>query len=137
VILAVLVHALNLTSEPAPYLYHSERTQMFCVLGFVAVIIALGRFDHLLAGHWLVVQLRKLGTISYSLYLIHMLPLPMIDALLRRAGLQGQLYLANYAVQIIAALIAGTIFHRLVERRFFETRKREVAVVPMQCQPTL
>jgi peptidoglycan/LPS O-acetylase OafA/YrhL len=137
VILAVLVHALNLTSEPAPYLYHSERTQLFCVLGFVAVIIALARFDHLLAGHWLVVQLRKLGTISYSLYLIHMLPLPMIDALLRRAGLQGQLYLANYAVQIIAALIAGTIFHRLVERRFFETRKREDAVVPMQCQPTL
>ena len=137
VILAVLVHALNLTSERMPNLYHSDRTQLLCVLGFVVVIVALARFDRVLGGHWLVVQLRKLGAISYSLYLIHMLPLPLIDALLRRAGLQGQLYLANYAVQIIAALIVGTAFHRIVEKRFFETKKRPAADVSMQCQPTL
>lgn len=137
VILAVLAYALNLTGEHAPNLYHSDRTQLLCVLGFVAAIIALARFDRVLGGRWLVVQLRKLGAISYSLYLIHMLPMPMIDALLRRAGLQGQLYLANYAVQIVAALIAGTVFHRLVERRFFETRKRPAGAASMLCQPTL
>jgi exopolysaccharide production protein ExoZ len=136
VILAVFAHALNLSPEPAAHLYHSDRTQVFCVIGFVLLITALSRFDRALASDWLMLQLRRLGTISYSLYLIHMLPIPMVDALLRRAGLQGSLYLITYAAQIIVAVIAGTLFHHLVEKRFFETKKRVLAAVPMQCQPS-
>jgi exopolysaccharide production protein ExoZ len=137
VMLAVLVHALNLTSARMPNLYHSERTQLFFVLIFVVAVTALARFDHVLAGNWLVVRLRQLGTISYSLYLIHMIPLPLVDALLRRAGLQGPLYLFNYTAQIISAVFAGVVFHRLVERRFFETRKLPGAAASLWCQPRL
>lgn len=134
VMLAVLAYAAGLSGEPAPNLYHSDRTQLFCVLGFVVLVAAVARFDRALSGNWIMRQLRKLGTISYSLYLIHMLPLPMLDALLRRAGLQDQLYLITYAVQIIVAVITGAIFHRLVEQRFIETRKRSIEAAPMQCQ---
>ncbi|WP_395748803.1 acyltransferase family protein [Prosthecobacter sp.] len=134
VLLAVFVHALNLSPEPAAHLYHSDRTQVFCVIGFVLLITALARFDRALAGGWLMVRLRWLGTISYSLYLIHMLPIPMVDALLRRAGLQGSLYLVTYAAQIVVAVIAGSLFHRSVERRFFETKKLAVAAAPLHCQ---
>ena len=137
VILAVLAHALNQTSERMPNLYHSERAQLFCVLGFVVVVTVLARFDHVFASNRIVVRLRQLGTISYSLYLIHMIPIPLVDALLRRVGLQGPLYLVNYTVQTVTAVIAGIVFHRLVERRFFETRQRPVEAVSMQCQTAL
>ena len=136
VILAVLVYASNLGGEHAKNLFHSDRTQLFCVLAFVAVITAVSRFDDVLSQNWIIKQLRKLGTISYSLYLIHMLPLPMLDALLRRAGLQGQLYIVAYAIQIIAAIICGSLFYRFVERRFVETRGRTIEAVPLQC-PTI
>ncbi|WP_395738643.1 acyltransferase family protein [Prosthecobacter sp.] len=136
VILAVFVHALNLSPEPAANLYHSDRTQVFCVIGFVMLLTALARFDRALSGGWLMLRLRWLGTISYSLYLIHMLPMPVVDALLRRAGLQGSLYLITYAAQIIVAVIAGSLFHHLVEKRFFETKKHAVSAAPMQCQPS-
>jgi peptidoglycan/LPS O-acetylase OafA/YrhL len=65
----------------------------------------------------------KLGKISYSLYLIHMLPVPIVDAVLRRAGLEGHLYIVNVAAQTIASLVAGALFYHFVERRFIASKK--------------
>ncbi|OYW75706.1 MAG: hypothetical protein B7Z37_12150 [Verrucomicrobia bacterium 12-59-8] len=137
VILATLVHAWHSSPIKAVDAFFADRTLVLCVLGFVVFVTALARFDRQISTHWLIVQFRKLGTISYSLYLFHMIPMPFVDAVLRRAGLEGSLYLVNVAAQTVTALIAGMLFHRLVEKRFFETKKRLIEAAPLQCQPTI
>lgn len=136
VILAVLAHACTAPSSIPAWRFYSEQTLVLSVLGFVITIIAASRFDRQITSHWLMSPFRKLGRISYSLYLIHMLPMPLVDTLLRRAGLSGQLYILNAAAQVLVALVAGTVFFHFVERRFFEPRKRTPASVPLQSQIT-
>ena len=136
VILATLGHAWCSTPVKPDGNFFADRTLVLCVLGFVVFVTALARFDHLFANHWLVVPFRKLGTISYSVYLFHMIPMPFVDAILRRVGLEGSLYIFNVAAQTTTALITGALFYWLVEKRFVETKKRPVEALSLQCQPS-
>lgn len=136
-ILATLAHAWSSSAVTPEGGFFSDRTLVLCVLGFVACVTMLARFDHVLAGHWVVVQLRKLGTISYSLYLFHMIPMPIVDAVMRRLGFEGSLYVVCVAAQTATAVITGALFYRLVEKRFADTKKRPVEALPLQCQPSI
>lgn len=136
VILATMAHAWCSTPVKPDGNFFADRTLVLCALGFALFVIALARFDHLFASHWLVVPFRKLGAISYSLYLFHMIPMPFVDAAMRRVGLEGSLYIFNVAAQTITAVITGALFYWLVEKRFVETKKRPVEALSLQCQPT-
>ena len=133
VIAAVVAHASLASSMIPVERFYSDRTLALCVLGFVAFVILLSRYDKRLSSHWMMTPFIKLGKISYSLYLIHMLPVPIVDAVLRRAGLEGQLYIVNVAAQTVASLVAGALFYHFVERRFIASKKpRSVEASPLQ-----
>lgn len=64
-----------------------------------------------------------LGTISYSLYLIHPLITSPSNAIFRRLGLDGDLYIYNFILQIILSVFGGWLFYMIVESRFITKHK--------------
>jgi peptidoglycan/LPS O-acetylase OafA/YrhL len=115
----VLVLAYGFVVAPAIPVYagYTERTLVLCIVAFVCSILVLARHEHNLCGNSLFSIFQKLGRMSYSLYLFHMIPMPFMDAGLRRMGLSGELYIFNYMLQIAVALLSGWLFFRLVESR--------------------
>ena len=93
-----------------------------CLL-FFAILLLLRPYDERLARMRVAQPLMWLGTISYSVYLVHALATPFPDAGLRRAGFDGPRYIVTYFAEIIAAVMAGWVFFILVERHFISARQ--------------
>ena len=98
-----------------------------CITALVSQLIALHvRRDHgsakALPGS---VILRKLGEISYSLYLVH-LPLSIaVPNLLALMGVRtfGSLLIASIVVVTVSSICVARLYYLLVERRFMQLRR--------------
>jgi peptidoglycan/LPS O-acetylase OafA/YrhL len=76
----------------------------------------------------------RLGEISYSVYLMHMLVL--LGAAQVLAGLHGlALCFADLLLAAPVAIAVGYVFHVAIERRFIRTRSGEVAAIAQPDMP--
>lgn len=103
----------------------STRIQAATAVIFVLILLAIRPFDTIVIRHPLIRAFCGLGTISYSLYLIHTLIEPFVDAGFRRLGFSGSLYFLNYFAQVVFSIGAGFLFYRLVERHFISSNGKK------------
>lgn len=101
----------------------SNRVRSITCLLFVALLIALRRFDNAITRYRVMHPLIWAGAFSYSLYLIHPVVLPYVDILCRKVGLNGSRYWIAFWIQVVVATIVGRLFYLLVERRFISKRQ--------------
>jgi exopolysaccharide production protein ExoZ len=107
-----------------PVLGHpSVSIQAFFTLGIFGILLVLWPFDRRLSDIRVLSPLFYLGIISYSIYLMHLIILPFVDAGFRKIGFHGTGYLAVFFIQIIVAVFSGWLFYYLVERHFISKRK--------------
>jgi peptidoglycan/LPS O-acetylase OafA/YrhL len=59
-----------------------------------------------------------LGIVSYSLYLTHTIILPYVDVAFRKSGLIGNLYIVNFIMQVVTAVIISVFFYYAFERNY-------------------
>ena len=81
--------------------------------------------EHSLVNSRLIQMLMWLGTISYSLYLTHMLVLPFLIARMSLIGLDGHYYWITFLCVLTASVIGGWIFNRFVESPFISFMNRQ------------
>ena len=123
VVLSVTVYGFVIAPTIPVYLGYTERTLVLCIVGFVSLVFFLANHEQRFNENGVFAAFRKLGKMSYSLYLFHMIPMPFVDAGLRRAGLSGEAYIFNFMLQIAVALLSSWVFYRLVEGRYQEVKK--------------
>jgi exopolysaccharide production protein ExoZ len=131
-LLFALLHDASLGADRFRFFVVEEpTTNMQAVTGllFVAILWMLRPYDEKLAHQRSLRPLMWLGTISYSLYLAHLLVLGFVDAGGRRLGFDHQRYWVTYLLEIAVAVVAGWLFFFFIERHFISTRqKRRVEV---------
>ncbi|MCI0571574.1 MAG: acyltransferase [Myxococcaceae bacterium] len=93
---------------------------------FAALLTALHRSDAAIHTGWLLRPIRACGTFSYSIYLIHF---PIVDAISRALIARGVTTWAGtlaitLPLSLAASVLAGWVFHILVERHFLPKRDR-------------
>jgi peptidoglycan/LPS O-acetylase OafA/YrhL len=103
----------------------STRQQAATCLIFVAILWALRPFDASFAHRPVLRPLMWLGTISYSVYLIHPVVIAYPDAGGRRLGFDHEWYWVTYLVEIAVSIVAGWLFFLLVERHFISSRQKQ------------
>jgi peptidoglycan/LPS O-acetylase OafA/YrhL len=91
---------------------------------FAVLLLALHRWDSHLATAPLVRPLMYCGTMCYSLYLIHMLPVKALSHGLHRMGVNGDwpTLLITVPLCVAVSLVLGRLFYLLVEQHFLNTR---------------
>lgn len=104
------------------------RSQVGVALLVACMVPTLQLFDESLCKVRLIRPLFFLGTLSYSLYLVHTLVMPFVDVVGRRAGLTGRFYMFNVLMQVSASLGAGWLFFLAVERHFLSSRQKKRVV---------
>ena len=119
VLYAVLHHGQFVLGRP------SIRMQAATCLIFVAILWTLRPFDAYFAHRLALRPLMWLGTISYSIYLIHPVVMAFPDAGGRRLGFDHEWYWVTCLVEIAVSIIAGWLFYHLVERRFISLRQKQ------------
>jgi len=102
----------------------TRRLQAIVCLIFVAILWVLKPFDGLLAHRRILRPMMWLGTISYSLYLIHTSVIAFPDAGGRRIGFDGKWYWVTYFAQIVVSIVAAWFFYLVVERHFISSRQK-------------
>jgi exopolysaccharide production protein ExoZ len=111
--------------EVASFGHPASNVQALASVIFVVVLCCLRPLDKVLSHLSALRPLMWLGTFSYSLYLVHPLFIPFIDAGGRRLGLDQDRYWVTYFLQIAVALSAGWLFYFLVERHFITSRQKK------------
>lgn len=97
---------------------------LFC-LAFALLLLGLFRWDRLLAGLWPARLLSWVGMFSYSLYLIHLLALGVINQMVQRVPVLASQAVLLYLVKIVTCLAIGRLFFQCCERPFLNTRQRQ------------
>jgi peptidoglycan/LPS O-acetylase OafA/YrhL len=102
--------------------FEAYRTVVLFVVCFATVLCCLARPTGTLGRIFSCYELRWLGNISYSYYLVHTIPLNVIKALLPRISLGARYPTVQYAfllgIGFAASVAAAVILFLLVERRF-------------------
>jgi peptidoglycan/LPS O-acetylase OafA/YrhL len=110
----------------------SSRLQAVTSLVFVALLWALQPFDANLAHRSILRPFLWLGTISYSVYLSHLVVMPIPDILGRRLGFDHQRYWVTYLVEIATSIIVGWLFYFFIERHFISSRQKQRIAVELR-----
>lgn len=97
---------------------------VFCLF-FVVLLWVLRPFDISLAHHRLLRPLMWVGTISYSLYLVHPLAIAFTDIGGRRLGFDHERYWVTYFLQMAVSIAAGWVLYYFVERHFISSRQKQ------------
>jgi peptidoglycan/LPS O-acetylase OafA/YrhL len=100
--------------------------QPFVTALFMVVLLLMKPFDAKVAEVFLFQLFMRLGVISYSVYLIHTLIQPFIDAGLRHLGFDNSWYFPNYFLQIVIPIAFAIPFYALVEKRCLSTRRLQI-----------
>jgi peptidoglycan/LPS O-acetylase OafA/YrhL len=103
----------------------SIRTQAISTLVMVALFSLLWPIDKKIGEHALSRPLFWLGSFSYSLYLVHPIILPFIDAPMRHMGFDGNRYIVTFVIQVFIAIAFGRLFYLLVEQFFISSRQQK------------
>jgi peptidoglycan/LPS O-acetylase OafA/YrhL len=90
----------------------------------VIVLWLLRPFDDRISRAKMLWPLMLAGTFSYSLYLTHMLFLPVILARMTRLGFDGSLYWITLLSAIVITMILGWAFYSVVESHFISSRQK-------------
>jgi exopolysaccharide production protein ExoZ len=107
----------------------STRFQAATCVIFVIVLWALRPFDTHLAQRAVLRPLMWFGTISYSVYLSHIMVIGFMDAGGRRLGFDREWYWVTWLIEVAVAIVTGWLFYLVIERRFISLRqKRRVNV---------
>jgi peptidoglycan/LPS O-acetylase OafA/YrhL len=80
--------------------------------------------SHLLSGVLSVAPLVRLGTVSYGVYLLHMLVLNVMERVVSRVGIDSRL--AVYGATVVATLGVATVSFHFFEQRFLKLKERWV-----------
>jgi exopolysaccharide production protein ExoZ len=96
----------------------SSRVTFAVALGFSLLILCLHRFDEMISRWRLVQAFSYVGLFSYSLYLIHMLVIGIVNQGARLTKLPERLDLVVFAISLLASLAAGRLFYQFCERPF-------------------
>src|ERR1700677_1224143 len=123
--LLTLIYAVEPASTPFRLGYPSSHIQAATCLVFAVILCLLRPWDATLAHLRVLRPLMWLGTFSYSLYLVHPVILPYLDAGGRHLGLDHSHYWMTWLIQIAAAVITGWIFFLLVEPHFISSRQKQ------------
>jgi exopolysaccharide production protein ExoZ len=100
-------------------------------LAFAAALIGLRGFDVRISQWHLTRGLARVGLFSYSLYLVHLLPVGIIYLASRQLAVPLGLTPVLMAVQMLIALCFSYVFYILFERPFHRpTAKRKAAGAP-------
>jgi len=100
--------------------------QPFATVFFMLILFLMRPFDTLISESFLFQVLMRLGMISYSVYLIHILVQPFIDAGFRHLGLDNNWYFPNFILQIVIPIIFSIPFYILVEKRCLSPRRLKI-----------
>jgi len=119
----LLVSALFLTFAlrydlPAGPEHASSRLTFTAALTFGMLLLLLYRFDAALSRLKVVRAFSRIGLFSYSLYLIHMLVIGIVNQIVHLAEFPERLHLIPFSVTVLVAVAAGGIFYRFFERPF-------------------
>lgn len=102
----------------------SKRVEATTSVFFVIVLWLLRPFDDRISRAKMLWPLMLAGTFSYSLYLTHMLFLPVILARMTRLGFDGSLYWITLLSAIVITMILGWAFYSVVESHFISSRQK-------------
>lgn len=103
----------------------SSRVEAMACLVVVGILWLVFPHERRLAQSRLIRPVMWLGTISYSLYLTHTIPLPFVTTGLRHLGLDRDWYWVTFLIQIAISIFGGWIFYLTVERRFISSRQKQ------------
>lgn len=92
---------------------------------FGCILLILYRYDTLLISFLAFRPLLIIGTYSYSLYLTHMLLIPIFYSKLTKLGLVGKYYWITFSFIIFITVFFGWLFFLLVESRFISFRHKK------------
>ena len=98
----------------------SSRLTFSWALIFATVLLGLHRLDLRLAQVTVIRGLSTIGLFSYSLYLIHMLCLGLLNQVVRRVHLPHTLAYVWLFLSLLLALAAGRVFYHFCERPFLK-----------------
>ena len=101
----------------------SSRIRAITALLFCAALAWLRKYDQYIVKFSVIRPLFLVGSVSYSLYLIHPVVLPFVDVVLRKRGLDGNQYVITFITQIVVAVIAGYLMFVGVEQFFISKRQ--------------
>lgn len=113
----VLAYACLGPSNSKWYVDGDDRVYLAFAFSFALALIVLHRFDERLSRFRVMRWAGFVGVISYSMYLIHYIPMSASWKVMTAAGLGGNLYVLRTVVQIAVAVLSGWVFFLLVERR--------------------
>jgi peptidoglycan/LPS O-acetylase OafA/YrhL len=108
------------------YFDGSDPRQPVLTILFIIVLYATKPFDAKIAHNILFRQFMRLGVISYSIYLLHRLIQPFIDAGLRKLGLDHYWYFPNYLLQIVIPIALSIPFYILIEKKCISQRRLKI-----------
>ena len=118
---AALLHpGLPSGAEPMPV-----RLTFGTALGFALILWGLHGADRRFSSLPPVRLLASVGVFSYSLYLIHMLVIGVVNQAVLQARLPERLHPAEFWVTVAAALLAGRVFYLFCERPFVKPIQRK------------
>jgi len=96
----------------------SSRLTFAVTLAFGLLLLLLHRFDAALSRMKVVQAFSRIGLFSYSLYLIHMLVIGVVNQIVHLAKTPERLHLLAFSVTVLIAVGAGRIFYQFFERPF-------------------
>jgi len=98
----------------------SESSQLtFAVtLGFGLLLLLLHRYDETLARLKVVQIFSRIGQFSYSLYLVHMLVIGLINQVVHLTKSPERFHLLWFGITVLLAVAAGRVFYQYCERPF-------------------
>lgn len=97
---------------------------LFC-LAFALLLLSAFRLDQILSRSWPARLLSWIGTFSYSLYLIHLLALGIINQLVQRMPALASQNVLLYLIKIVTCVAVGWLFFQLFEKPFLTSRQRQ------------
>jgi len=95
-------------------------------LAFAAALFWLHRFDTLLAKNAVIKVFSTIGLFSYSLYLMHVLCLGLLNQVAKRAHLPHSLAYAWLLLSLLLAIAAGRLFYHFCERPFLKGNRAAI-----------
>jgi peptidoglycan/LPS O-acetylase OafA/YrhL len=100
--------------------------------GFAVVLLAIHRWDFPLASARVCRPLFFCGTMCYSLYLVHLIPVKAVSQGLRQLGFTSPeaTLLLGIPCCLAVCIVLGSLFYLLVERRFLNTWQKAAVSSP-------
>ena len=123
---------------------HPVNQSYFAAFSFALVILALKPWDQKLISMTMLSPLYSCGEMCYSLYLLHWPVVLAVGHIFDLCGADSSRTILMFKIPlcVTTALVAGGIFHRLIERRFWNPRikgldsKAKRAVAPYRPEPS-